>query len=154
MTYQDATYDPLKGVGYLLNRVRHEIASALDHELTADEELAALDVSSAQFIVIATLATSTAPITTSQLRRCLPYNSGAMTRMIDRLEAKGLTRRLRRSDDRRAVYLELTEVGRSALPRMRADATRVLSRFLQGFSQDDQQRLESLLDRMLRNVRC
>jgi DNA-binding MarR family transcriptional regulator len=75
-----------------------------------------------------------------------------MTRMLDRLEAKGLIRRQRSADDRRAVYLELTDAGRAAYPRMRLRSMSVQNRFLKGISQDELRQLESLLTRVLANA--
>ena len=72
--------------------------------------------------------------------------------MIDRLESKGLIRRNRRPDDRRVVYLELTEEGHRAFPRMREVSMAVVNRFLHGFSQDEARQLESFLSRMLDNA--
>jgi len=74
-----------------------------------------------------------------------------MTRMIDRLEDKGLIRRSRCPDDRRQVNLELTEEGVSALPRMRGASLRVLNRFLRGFTHSEVRQLEAMLGRMLEN---
>jgi DNA-binding MarR family transcriptional regulator len=146
------TYHPRKGFGYLLNRLRTEIMVALDRELAADEKLAPLELSSAQFMVIATLATSTEAITASQLCKGISYDTGAMTRMLDRLEAKGLIRRRRSLDDRRAVFLELTEAGRAAYPRMRLRSTNVQNRFLHGFDREELRHLEGLLTRVLGNA--
>ena len=75
-----------------------------------------------------------------------------LCRMIDRLESKGLLRRNRRPDDRRVVYVELTEEGHRAFPRMRLVAMGVVNRFLRGFSQAEARQLESYLSRMLENA--
>jgi DNA-binding MarR family transcriptional regulator len=150
--YDIETYQPRKGVGHLLNRVRTEMLAALDKELEADQSLAALDISSAQFIVIATLARADTPKSASDLCKGISYDAGAMTRMIDRLEAKGLIRRNRCSDDRRMVYLELTEEGSRAYPRMREISMGVVNRFLRGFTQAEARQLEGYLTRMLENA--
>jgi DNA-binding MarR family transcriptional regulator len=150
--YELETYQPCKGVGHLLSRVRTEMLSALDKALEADAELSALEISSAQFIVIAALALADSAKSASDLCRGISYDAGAMTRMIDRLESKGLIRRNRRHDDRRVVYLELTEEGSRAYPRMREVSRAVLNRFLRGFSQAEARQLESFLSRMLENA--
>jgi DNA-binding MarR family transcriptional regulator len=150
--YDIETYQPRKGVGHLLNRVRAEMLAALDQELEADQSLAALEMSSAQFIVIATLALADAPKSASDLCKGISYDAGAMTRMIDRLQTKGLIRRNRCSDDRRMVYLELTEEGNRAFPRMREISMRVVNRFLRGFTQAEARQLEGYLTRMLENA--
>jgi len=106
--YDSATYEPRKGVGHLLHRVRTEMLAAVDRAMAADEQLAAMEVSSAQFIILATLSMDTAK-SASDLCKYISYDAGAMTRMIDRLEEKQLLRRSRDPGDRRLVNLELTE---------------------------------------------
>jgi DNA-binding MarR family transcriptional regulator len=75
-----------------------------------------------------------------------------MTRMLDRLEGKGLIRRSRSVHDRRLVHLELTEEGRAAYPRMREISLMVANRFLRGFTRSEARQLESFLTRMLENA--
>jgi DNA-binding MarR family transcriptional regulator len=149
--YDIENYQPRKGVGHLLNRVRTEMLTALDRALEADPELLRLEISSAQFIVLAALAVAGAK-SASDLCKGISYDAGAMTRMIDRLESKGLIRRDRRPDDRRVVYLELTEEGHRAFPRMREVSMRVVNQFLRGFSQAEARQLEDFLARMLENA--
>jgi len=150
--YDIETYQPRKGVGHLLNRVRTEMLLALDKALAADPELAPLGLSAAQFIVIATLALADSAKSASDLCKGISYDAGAMTRMIDRLESKGLIRRNRRPDDRRIVYIELTEEGIRAFPRMKILSMGVVNRFLRGFSQAEARQLEGFLSRMLENA--
>jgi DNA-binding MarR family transcriptional regulator len=150
--YEIESYQPRRGVGHLLSRVRTEMLGALDKALEADAELSALEISSAQFIVIAALALAESAKSASDLCRGISYDAGAMTRMIDRLESKGLIRRNRRQDDRRVVYLELTEAGSRAYPRMREVSMGVVNRFLRGFSQVEARQLEGYLTRMLENA--
>ena len=150
--YDIETYQPRKGVGHLLSRVRAEMLAALDNALAADQELSPLELSAAQFIVIAALALAETAKSASDLCKGISYDAGAMTRMIDRLESKGLIRRNRRPEDRRVVYLELTEEGTRAYPRMRAVSMAVVNRFLQGFSAAEARQLESFLSRMLQNA--
>src|ERR1700730_10077006 len=149
--YDSATYDPRRGVGHLLHRVRTEMLAAIDRAMAADEQLSAMEVSSAQVIILATLSMDTAN-SASHLCKYISYDAGAMTRMIDRLEEKGLLRRSRDPGDRRLVNLELTEKGNAALPRMRDSSMRVLNRFLQGFTKAEARQLEGFLTRMLENA--
>jgi DNA-binding MarR family transcriptional regulator len=150
--YDIETYQPRKGVGHLLSRVRTEMLAALDTALGVDAELSALEISAAQFIVIAALALADTAKSASDLCKGMSYDAGAMTRMIDRLESKGLIRRNRRPEDRRVVYLELTEEGARAFPRMRLISMQVANRFLQGFSNTEARQLEGFLGRMLENT--
>jgi len=150
--YDVATYQPKKSVGALLSRVRVEMLAALDRELSADRRLAPLELSAAQFIVIANLAGAEGPKSASDLCKGISYDAGAMTRMLDRLEAKGLIRRNRSAHDRRLMHLELTEEGRAAYPRMREISLTVANRFLRGFTKAEARQLEGMLARMLENA--
>ncbi len=64
---------------------------------------------------------------------------------VDRLEAAGLLRRVRSSDDRRRVGLELTPEGRTMLRRVRARRTTWLANRVSQLSVDDHERLERAL---------
>ena len=149
--YDSASYQPRKAIGALLTRVKVEMLAALDGELAADKRLAPLELSAAQWAVIASLAAGSEPKSAADLCKGISYDAGAMTRMLDRLEGKGLLRRRRSADDRRLVHLELTEEGRAAYPRMREISLTVANRFLRGFSRAEARQLESLLTRMLEN---
>ena len=150
--YDSESYEPRKSLGHLLGRVRGEMLSALDRELAADERLAALDVTAAQVIILGSLASGEGVKSASDLCKGISYDAGAMTRMIDRLESKGLIRRSRSPEDRRLVYLELTDEGRATYPRMRVIGMTVLNRLLRGFSKSEARQLEGFLHRMLENA--
>jgi DNA-binding MarR family transcriptional regulator len=143
--YDVKSFQPLTSVGYLLNRLRTELLSAIDRELDP------FDVTSAQYIIMSQLAYSLAE-SASGLCKGIAYDPGAMTRMIDRLEAKRLIRRVRSPEDRRAVKLELTDEGKALFPKMRIKVIAVLNRFLRDFTKSEARQLESLLQRMLANV--
>ena len=148
--YDTGSYQPRKSIGSLLSRVRVAMLATLDEELAKDRRLSSLELSAAQFIVIASLAGEERK-SASDLCKGISYDAGAMTRMLDRLEGKGLIRRNRSPDDRRLVHLELTDEGRAAYPRMRELSCAVANRFLRGFSKAEARQLESLLTLMLEN---
>jgi DNA-binding MarR family transcriptional regulator len=150
--YDSGTYQPLKGIGALLTRVKGEMLVAIDRELGADKRLAPLELSAAQWVIIANLAGREGPRSAADLCKGISYDAGAMTRMLDRLEAKGLIRRTRSAQDRRLMNLELTEEGRAAYPRMRELSMTVANRFLHGFSKSEARALEGFLTRMLENA--
>jgi DNA-binding MarR family transcriptional regulator len=149
--YTTETFSVSKSVFRLINRVKTEALAALDQALASDPEVSALEVSAAQYVIIATLAEQEASSST-QLCKSFSYDAGAMTRMVDRLEAKGLIQRRRCTDDRRLVNLELTEAGKALFPKMKALSMQVQNRFLRGFSKDEVRELEKYLARILENV--
>ncbi len=144
-------FRPRESIGHLVGRLRGEMLAVLDAAFAADEQLAPLDVTAAQYIILASLAAEQ-PRSASDLCKGISYDAGAMTRMIDRLESKGLIRRERCPNDRRLVYLELTEQGRAAWPRMQEISRVAHNRLLRGFTKAEAKQLESLLRRMLENA--
>jgi len=64
---------------------------------------------------------------------------------VDRLEAAGLLRRVRSTDDRRRVGLELTRDGQSLLKRVRARRTTWLAARVALLSDDERERLDAAL---------
>ena len=75
-----------------------------------------------------------------------------LTRMLDRLERRGLVRRVARPNDRRASNLELTAEGKAVYPQLQAAGMKVLNGFLRGFTQKEARQLESFLQRILENA--
>jgi DNA-binding MarR family transcriptional regulator len=142
--YDLKSFDPRRGIGGLLGRVKMAIGAAVD------AELAPLEITAAQYVILMSIALGEAD-SASSLCKGISYDPGAMTRMLDRLERRGLVRRVAHPNDRRASHLELTAEGRAVYPKLRASVMKVLNRFLRGFTPKEAQQLESLLQRMLDN---
>jgi len=141
--YEAKTYNPRQSIGGLLSRVKMKLMDALDAELEP------LGISSAQYVILVNLASGVD--SASGLCRSVSYDPGAMTRMIDRLEKKGLVRRVPCAEDRRVMRLALTEEGKAVYPQLAERAAKVLNDRLQGFTADEVRQLEHLLERMLSN---
>ena len=150
--YDAASYEPRNAVGYLVNRLREEMGASLERRFAAHPKLAGLELSWPQFRIIATIAIDSEAKSASSLCRSVSYDAGAMTRMVDRLESKGLVRRERCPNDRRLVYLELTEEGRTLWPIMMEITRQALNGLLRGFTKGEARQLEGFLRRMLENV--
>ena len=132
------------GISRLINRVRVEIIDALDREL------APFDITAPQLFVLSSVANGEADSAAS-LCKSISYDPGAMTRMIDRLQQKGLVRRIPHPEDRRAMNLELTVAGKALYPQLLAAKDAVAAQFLRGFDKDEQKQLEGFLLRMIAN---
>ena len=92
--------------------------------------------------------------TPQALARVLGVDAGAMTRMLDRLEAKGLIGRVRSLTDRRVTQLRLTATGEAATEGIPEVVARVNNDYLLGFSQEEFEQLNALLARMRANGRA
>ena len=143
--YAIETFRPSHAVGAHIGRARRTIVEAID------EELAPLDISHAQWIVVMLLGDGAAS-TATELCKILIYDPGAMTRLLDRLEKKGVLRRVRTAGDRRAVRLELTADGSKLYPKILEALVQVFNRLLRGFTKSEVRQLEQLLTRMADNA--
>jgi len=143
MSHFDRNNAPLRySVGHLLHLANQYKDRVLD------KHLAPYDVTAAQFKVLLLLMRDGTD-TPAELSRCLSLDSGAMTRMLDRLESKGLLRRTRSLGDRRQVQLELTDQGTALsgeLMQVGVDALNELTACLERTELDQ---LEQLLRRLL-----
>ena len=90
--------------------------------------------------------------TVAELARELQIDPGAMTRLLDRLEAKGLCKRVRSTDDRRVVNVALTADGEVAAAKVPVALAEVMNAHLAGFSHAEWQALKGFLRRMLDNA--
>ena len=91
--------------------------------------------------------------TASALARELDVDAGATTRMVDRLEAKGMLERTWCAQDRRVMRLKLTEQGRTVVESIPDSLAEVLNYHLRGFSRDEAVLMKANLRRMLENGR-
>jgi len=89
--------------------------------------------------------------TPAELARHGHVDTGAMTRTLDRLEAKNFITRQRCPKDRRVVRIELTASGTQVAEQILPAIALSLNTHLQGFSKDEIHSLISLLERMLAN---
>ncbi len=69
------------------------------------------NISSAQLNCLLSLYEN-GPLPPSQIAKLIMINSSTVTGIIDRLEQKALVKRLRISDDRRIITVELTKSGK------------------------------------------
>jgi DNA-binding MarR family transcriptional regulator len=142
--YDPATIDLETSLGYYLAKARNALMAR------TDEALEPLDLTSQQIGVILFLASGRAN-TPLELSREMSYDSGSMTRMLDRLEKKGFLSRTRSEADRRIVELSLTERGRDAAARLPLIGASVLNEQLKGFSRAELDLLISMLARIIGN---
>jgi DNA-binding MarR family transcriptional regulator len=143
--YAIESFRPSQGVGAHIGRARRTIVEAID------AKLAPLEISHAQWIVVMLLGDGAAA-TAAELCNILVYDPGAMTRLLDRLEKKGVLRRVRAKGDRRTVPLQLTVAGKRLYPRILEALVEVFNRLLRGFSKSEVRQLEQLLKRMVANA--
>ena len=143
--YKAPSYVPDTSVAYLMRRIMVSMAQEVE------SALAPTGLTNAQWVPLYKISTGCA-CTAAELARECHLDTGAMTRMLNRLEAKGLCKRVPSKDDRRVVNLKMTAAGRKAVQGIPAVLSQVQNEHLAGFSQAEWKTLQSLLARMLLNA--
>ncbi len=83
----------------------------------------------------------------------LGTDGAGMTRLIDRLEAKGVVIRRPMAGDRRFITIELTETGKAIAGRAAPQLEQLNRQLLAGFTETEVEQLTSLLKRLRENAR-
>ncbi|MEO7432060.1 MAG: MarR family transcriptional regulator [Dokdonella sp.] len=132
-------------LGFLVSGVRSAIWAAIEKQLRP------MDITAAQFVLFNSIAKGRGH-TIGDLCRLLGYDSGAMTRLLDRIEKKGLVRRVANPEDRRSYLIELTEKSAALVPNARRQVQKVFANLLQGFTDREALALKSSLEKILENA--
>ncbi|MEQ5873714.1 MarR family transcriptional regulator [Pseudoalteromonas sp. NFXS39] len=139
--------DPVQDLGRLVSYLRSNLVTNLDDALE-DKEL-----TSAQYIVVVLLARGKVN-TLAELCEHMMYDRGAMSRLLSRLEDKGLVAKKQSVEDRRSTLLCLTKKGQQLYPEILPTVNDIYRKALTGFSDDEQKQLASLLFRAIHNLKA
>jgi DNA-binding MarR family transcriptional regulator len=140
--YSAQNYQPSESVGYMMRRIINHIGRDVEHDMEP------LGLTNAQWVPLLKLHLGCGS-TVAELARESDLDAGSMTRLLDRLEAKNLCRRVRSVDDRRVIHIELTPAGSAAAQQIPAVLSRVQNAYLADFSLAEWHTLQDLLGRML-----
>jgi len=143
--YKQGTFVRENSVGYLMRRIVNMMVTHVDKRLESH------GLTHAQWTPLFLINQGRAN-TLAELSRDLQLDAGALTRTLDRLEAKGLCTRERSKEDRRVVHLTLTPAGVEAISPVPKVLCEVSNALLMGFSQEDWQTLMVLLRRIAANA--
>ncbi len=143
--YKQGTFTRENSLGYLMRRV---VGMMVAH---VDKRLESHGLTHAQWTPMFLIHQGRAS-TLAELSRDLQLDAGALTRTLDRLEAKGLCKRERSTEDRRVVHLALTPEGEAATAPVPAVLCEVTNTLLSGFSQEEWQTLMGYMRRLQANA--
>lgn len=136
------SYDLSDNLGWLVRQSVNAIGQEVEKKMEAS------GLTNAQWKPMLRLYLGDAQ-TVAELARCCSQDAGGMTRLLDRLESKGLCQRQRSETDRRIVNIELTEEGRSIAQAIPSQLQEVQEAALQGFTPEEAVQFKSYLRRVI-----
>jgi DNA-binding MarR family transcriptional regulator len=145
MPFTDSTFYPEVSPGYLVRLIHQMSVAAIDRTLAGD------GLTATQWMTLVSLHFDHAD-TCVGLARALGHDKGAMTRMIDQMEANGWVLRHRDTEDRRIVRLTLTQAGRNAAVAAKQKVIACWNGFLADWSDAQVEELVTTLQRLRRTM--
>ena len=140
--YRSEAYSVRGSIGYQLKRAHTLMLEQLAAAVAASE------ITVTQWLVLMYLRDGLA-INASDLCLQLQHDSGALTRVIDQLEGRGLVQRERSREDRRAVQLRLTAAGTETVATLIPAVVDKLNYALREFSRTEAEELNRLLSKLI-----
>ncbi|MFM0133084.1 MarR family winged helix-turn-helix transcriptional regulator [Paraburkholderia sediminicola] len=140
--YTSDSFSLTQSVGFMLTKARNLISAEVDTALKD------LDITGPQMGILLAIQRGLA-CTPFELSKMLSIDTGLMTRMLDKLEAKGLLERSRSVDDRRVVNLMLTKKGEEIAAEIPNIAPEVLNARLKKFTKAEFEELWRLLNKFI-----
>jgi DNA-binding MarR family transcriptional regulator len=134
-----------KSIGYLVRRLHNLMLPEVEGRFAESE------LSFTQWVTLMGLREGIAK-TCADIARHLGHDSGATTRMLDQLEARGLVERSRDTGDRRVVNIALTAKGRAAARKLAPRIVDFWNAMLVDFSPAEVTDLIGLLTRLLSRI--
>jgi DNA-binding MarR family transcriptional regulator len=145
MPFTDSTFYPDVSPGYLVRVIQQMSVAAIDRALAAD------GMTATQWMTLVSLHFEHAD-TCAGLARKMAHDKGAMTRLIDQMEANGWVTRQRDDADRRVVRLSLTEDGRAAALAAKQKVIACWNGFLADWTDTEVEELVTMLQRLRRTM--
>lgn len=145
--YRPASYRARDSMGYLLRRVY-----TIMHD-RIESAFAGHGFTLMQWIVLIYVRDGLAR-TATDIAREFRHDSGALTRVIDQLERRGLLERERSSTDRRVVNLTLTPQGRRTIEALLPVVVGQMNLALEPFTRDEFNQMRSLMERLVQHLQA
>lgn len=136
--------EPGGNIGRLVGQARAQFMAGLD------EALHERGLTSMQWIAFKLIASGQCK-TAVDLCRTVSYDTGSMTRILDKLETSGLIQRQRSTEDRRVVHLSVAPYGQRQIPALMKVGEAITERYLRGFTPAEIKQLQTYLLRILHN---
>lgn len=143
--YSVASYLARDSVGYMLRRLYTVMRTRLEGAF-ADQSLTLM-----QWIVLMQIRDGLAR-TASDIAREFAHDSGALTRVIDQLERRGLLLRRRSETDRRVVELELTREGHEMIGELLPLVVDEMNTLLEPLDRSEFELFRGMLRRVLEHL--
>ena len=138
-------FDCRRAPGYLVRRL-HNLVVPMAEDLFGDAE-----ITFTQWVILVALRDKIAS-TSADLARHMNHDTGAITRLVDQLESRGLLTRSRDKTDRRVINLSLTVEGRAVAAALTPRLIDMWNGILEDFSRSEISTWIAMTQRMVASL--
>jgi DNA-binding MarR family transcriptional regulator len=140
--YHKESFSLMESVGFAINKARNLLVAEMD--LAVKD----LEITTQQMGILLSMRHGVGS-TPFELAKLLGIDTGLMTRMLDKLESKGLLERSRSLEDRRVVNLNLTAKGEEVAALLPGIVPGVLNKRLKKFTKAEFAEFRRLMSKFL-----
>ncbi|MFC2045320.1 MarR family winged helix-turn-helix transcriptional regulator [Chloroflexota bacterium] len=105
-----------------------------------------------QYVVLLIMALNDEPTTATHIAHHMSKNVNTLSTMLDRMESKGLVKKVRDLVDRRSVSLVMTDEGKRKLQASTIAGWELIEKLLSDFSEEELQSLIQLMEKMRKST--
>ena len=145
MPLRESTFEPGTSPGYLVRVIHQMSVAAIERALAPD------GLTATQWMALVSIHFGHAD-TCVGLARAMAHDKGAMTRLIDQLEANGWVARERDTGDRRVVRISLTPLGLETAVAAKKKVIACWNGFLADWTDQEIADLIAILQRLRRTM--
>lgn len=139
-------YELDDALGFIMHR------ASLRYRCKMGRRFKMYDITAEQWAVLCRLREQSSGLSQKELAERIVKDQPNITRILDKLEQKGLIRRAANVNDRRAFLIYLTPAGESLMEKLIPLAESVSNDACEGFTQEELASLKNLLTRVWRNL--
>lgn len=139
--YDIDSFSGCTSIGYLIRRCHNKMMPR------AEAQFADAELTFSQWVVLMSLRDKSAD-TCAGIARNMNHDTGAVTRLVDQMEKRGLVARRRSTADRRMVHLKLLPAGKAMAKSLTPRIVDFWNRVLADFTRAEAASLLSLLARL------
>jgi DNA-binding MarR family transcriptional regulator len=143
--YKIETYEAQKSLGYLIKRAYLLMLDCIEPTFVRR------GYTFTQWVVMKHLRDGKG-MNPKDISHALRHDSGALTRVLDQLESRGLIERHRCREDRRAIELHLTSSGAETVDALLPALIERMNVAVQCFTREEADELVRLLGKLINNV--
>ena len=133
----------MQNLSYLINKASRQLKNKLDKALKE------FDITAAQFSVIIQIHSSEKPITAAEIAQRLGSDRPTISGIINRLEKKGIIRKVDNPEDKRSSYLEIDKKSEGLVHEIKNISDELTTDIFSIYSKEETEQLKGMIHKLI-----